>query len=55
MSTILEALELIEDCMKRESKLTEWEANFIASLEAQDNFTPKQIAVLEKIWDRVTS
>lgn len=49
---------LIEDCERRESKLTEWEQKFIQSLSDQMEKTPltdKQIQRLERIWKRVTA
>lgn len=54
-----EYAQMIEDCQKRESKLSEWEANFIDSLAKQIGdgkaLTDKQMAALERTWDRVTS
>jgi hypothetical protein len=50
-------LQMIEDCEKRESKLTTWEQEFIQSLSEQYNkkdFTKYQLNKLEQIWDRVT-
>lgn len=53
-----EYLTMIDDCEKRESKLSEWEENFISSVRMQiENGrtpSPKQIETLERIWDRVT-
>ncbi len=49
---------MIEDCEKRESKLTDWERSFIDSLSAQvargRALTDKQAAALDRIWERVT-
>ena len=49
---------MLEDCEKRESKLTEWEATFIDSLSSQyikrGSLSEKQCDIPEKIWDRVT-
>lgn len=49
---------MLEDCEKRESKLTAWEAGFVDSLSKQiaDGRTPspKQIEKLDAIWERVT-
>lgn len=46
---------MIDDCMKRESKMTDWERGFISSLYEQfDNFTPKQIERLNIIWEKIT-
>lgn len=53
-----EYIRMIEDCMNRESKCNAWERNFLESLNDQiagERFpTEKQIAVLDKIWERVT-
>lgn len=54
-----EYLRLVEDCEKRESRLTEWEVNFIDSirsqLERETSLTSKQIEVLDKIWEKATA
>jgi len=51
--------QMIEDCEKRESKLTEWEAGFIDSLSSQIGkgrvLSDKQAQNPEKIWERVTA
>ena len=53
-----EYLRMLEDCEKRESKLSEWEASFIDSLSVQIGRgrtpTAKQIEVLDRVWERVT-
>ena len=53
-----EWLQMIEDCEKRESKLTAWEVEFIQSLrERIDSDKPlseKQDILLNEIWERVT-
>lgn len=49
-----EILKMIEDCEKRESKLSEWEQDFIQSISEKESLTQKQIGILEKIWERVT-
>jgi hypothetical protein len=50
---------MLEDCEKRESKLSEWETGFIDSLSVQIGRgrvpTPKQIEKLDAIWERVTA
>jgi len=49
---------MVDDCMDRESKLSEWEFSFIDSLNILlDNdysLSMKQIDVLERIWENVT-
>lgn len=53
-----EYMTLIEDCEKREDKLTDWERTFIDSLrrqvEAGKHPSPKQIDCLDKAWERAT-
>ena len=60
MSTwVHEYLSLVSDCEMRESRLTEWEQGFIASirerLEKELPLTPKQTDTLDKIWERATA
>lgn len=54
-----EYLTLVEDCEKRESRLTEWEVGFVDSirnrLEKEQPLSAKQTETLDKIWDRVTA
>lgn len=49
---------MIKDCLKRESKLTEWEQEFISNcynkLENGKYLTPKQINIIDLIWERIT-
>jgi len=47
---------MIEDCTNRQEKLSEWEALFIQSIieSSEYGLSAKQIATLEKIWERVT-
>lgn len=53
-----EHLTLVEDCEKREAKLTAWEHDFIVSIrdqiEAGRKLSDKQAATLDVIWERVT-
>lgn len=53
-----EISQMIEDCEKRESKLSEWEQTFIDSIGNQlgqgRGLTKKQEETLTKIWERVT-
>lgn len=54
-----EYLTMVDDCEKRESRLTEWEAGFIDSirnrLEREQRLTPKQTETLDRIWERATA
>lgn len=49
---------MIEDCEKRESKLSDWERSFIDSISMQlakgHSLTAKQAEMLDTIWERVT-
>lgn len=53
-----EWLTMIEDCEKRQSKLTEWEVGFIDSIRKRIDddlpLTEKQEEKLNAIWERVT-
>ncbi len=50
--------QMIEDCEARDSKLSEWEQQFIDSIGAQlartGGLSQKQRERLEEIWNRVT-
>jgi hypothetical protein len=51
-------MQLVDDCEKRESRLTEWEQQFIDSmrnrLQQSIPLTPKQEETLDKIWEKAT-
>lgn len=53
-----EILQMIEDCERRESQLSEWETNFINSIshqfETKGGLSTMQYATLESIWDKLT-
>lgn len=53
-----EHLTMIEDCENRESKLSNWEREFIASIRAQleagRSLTARQAETLDNIWEKVT-
>lgn len=53
-----EILAMVDDVEERESRLTEWEADFIASIRSQldegRSLSSKQTETLNKIWDRCT-
>lgn len=55
---MLEQQQMIDDCERRESKLTAWESDFIDSLANRvcrgHTITDKQAEKLQKIWDRIT-
>ena len=54
-----EYARMLNDCEKRESKLSDWEIGFIDSISMQIAAgripTAKQIEKLEAIWERVTA
>lgn len=58
MASPADNMQLVEDCETRESKLSDWEREFIDSirrqLEAGRSLTVKQDERLNAIWDRVT-
>lgn len=53
-----DAHTMIDDCEKRESRLTDWEREFIANVSEQlgrgRGLSPKQAETLERIWDKAT-
>lgn len=47
--------QMIEDCMNRESKMSDWETKFVDSIAGKaDRLTQMQLAKLEDIWERIT-
>lgn len=54
-----EALTLVEDCIRRESRLSDWERSFVDSISDQlargRSLTAKQIETLEEVWERATA
>jgi len=54
-----EYAQLIEDCEKRESRLSEWDREFIDSIKKRladgKPLTPKQVEKLDEIWERATA
>ena len=58
MSKADDNMVLIEDCEKRESKLSDWDRLFLDSIRAQlekdKPLTERQTAALEGIWERIT-
>jgi len=50
-----EVEQMIDDCMKRESKMNDWEIGFIDSIHGKgSNLTQMQLASLNRIWEKVT-
>ena len=49
---------MIADCEARQNKMTEWEQNFIDSIDKQlgdgRELSVKQLETLESIWENVT-
>lgn len=54
-----EHMTLVEDCEARESRLGDWDREFIDSikrqLEAGRTLTTKQAETLEAVWERATA
>lgn len=54
-----EHISMIDDCEARESRLTDWERDFLESIREQIEdgrvLTEKQSAKLDAIWERVTA
>lgn len=54
-----EYMTLITDCEARESRLTDWEVNFIDSLrhwiEAGNRPNANQVEKLDEIWEKATA
>jgi hypothetical protein len=54
-----EYLTMLDDCEKREERLTDWERGFVDSLRRQieDGRRPsaKQIEALDNCWERATA
>jgi len=53
-----EYLKMIDDCEKRESRLSEWDCSFIQSIRSRldkgGTLSSKQIDTIDKIWERAT-
>jgi len=51
-------LEMLDDCEKRQSLMSDWEATFVDNLyhwlDTGSSLSQKQIEKLENIWERVT-
>lgn len=47
--------QMIEDCEKRESRLSDWERGFIDSISKRTSLTDKQVSRLEEIWNKATA
>ena len=54
-----EYITQLDDCEKRQDRLTDWEVNFIDSLrrqlEAGRRLTANQVEKLDDIWERATA
>ncbi len=57
-TTTDEALQIVADCEARESRLTEWEGEFVDSIRRQlergRTLTERQDETLSRIWDKAT-
>ena len=54
-----EYVTLLDDCERREERLSEWERGFVDSLRRQIEQgrrpTPKQLEALDRAWERATA
>lgn len=53
-----EYVTLLDDCEKRSDRLSDWECQFVDSLQRQlvagKRPSPKQIETLDNIWEKAT-
>ena len=53
-----EYVTLIDDCERREERLSDWDRGFIDSIKSQiaagRHPSPKQVEKLDEIWERAT-
>lgn len=58
MFDVEEAMSMIEDCIKRDNKMSAWECDFIESIKDQlvmnGKLSDKQMSILNNIWEKVT-
>jgi len=58
MSWEREYLVLIDDCEARESRLTDWEQEFLSSLRSRIEMglrpTLRQVETLDTVWEKAT-
>ena len=54
-----EYVTLLDDCERREERLSDWERGFVDSLRRQIEQgrrpTPKQLEALDRAWERATA
>jgi hypothetical protein len=54
-----EYLQLIEDCERREARLSDWDGQFLDSIKRQiaegRHLSKKQTEKLDEIWERATA
>lgn len=50
--------EMIDDCQNRVDRMTQWESEFMDSIEEQlhdtKSLSSRQINVLNRVWEKVT-
>lgn len=49
-----EQKDMIQDCLNRETELSNWELDFINSIMFNETLSIKQAEKLDQIWERVT-
>lgn len=51
-------ITMINDCIKRHKKMTEWEQEFIETcarhVNEEEDLSLNELRILNKIWDKVT-
>jgi hypothetical protein len=52
---LIEISYMVKDCEKRIAKLNDWEYKFISDMAHKSSYSEKQLAIIEKIWERVTA
>lgn len=59
MNDTTEHMTMVEDCEKRESRLSDWDRGFIDSISKQlgdgRSLTKKQADALDDVWERATA
>lgn len=59
MTTTEENMTMVEDCEKRESRLTDWQRTFIDSVKKQLEdgrpLTKRQKETLDDVWEEATA
>jgi hypothetical protein len=51
-----ETEQMIKDCLRRQSKMTPWECNFMNNISKKkfSSLSESQLKLLDEIWEKVT-